>query len=450
MGSSEARAVGRRRLVAMGVLVGVLAGTAVGAALLTRAGPEPPGPSPIVLHAGPALVPAGRPVALTAATYCRTPSAPSCTVTRAEAVVRPAGAGGWIAVPGRLERGAWAFELDATNVPRDGFAYWLRFTTGAGGTTVYPPGGEGSPIRVLTLTGLPVADPVTIEWGDRAGSDRTLVRLRPGVADDRVGFSGRGSDTGLLGPSSFDVAPDGGLVVADWVHERLQTFDRHGRLAAVAPLPVRRPVDVAVAAQGFALTTLGTAATAFEVGLDGEVRGRYPVAFGVASRVVVGNGPRVRVGNAQWIPVRSLPGAPLRPSAQAAAQTAAPPSAGGVIGLSQDVGSRVAFVWTRPDGSRGGAVLPLAAGVRPGADYFVRPLADGGALAARGVWDATHFGVLLVRFDATGTLAAASLLPAPTPRMAAPYSTVRFLSDNAVAVAVDDGRGIRIDRFSVR
>jgi hypothetical protein len=88
--------------------------------------------------------------------------------------------------------------------------------------------------------------------------------------------------------------------------------------------------------------------------------------------------------------------------------------------------------------------------VRPGADYFVRPLPDGGALLARGVWDATHFGVLLIRFDAAGAAVASDLLPEPTPRMVAPYATVRFLGDGTVAMAVDDGRGIRIDRFTVR
>jgi hypothetical protein len=148
------------------------------------------------------------------------------------------------------------------------------------------------------------------------------------------------------------------------------------------------------------------------------------------------------------VPVRGTLGTPLRAEAQAAAQTTAPTTSTG-LAVSQDVGDAVAFVWTRPDGSRAGAVLGFDPGVRPGADYFVRALPDGGALAARGVWDDAHFGVVLVRFDVTGAVRGSALLPAPTPHMAAPFSTVRFLGPGAVAVAVDDGRGMRIDRFSV-
>lgn len=440
----------RRRLVATALAAGLVAGVGTGAALLTRAAPETGGPVPLVLHAGPALVEAGQPVTLTAATYCAEPSAPSCTVTRAEVLVRPSGVAGWTAVRGRRTGGTLTFRVSDSQVTSDGFSYWLRLITGDGTTITYPPGGEVAAIRVLTVTGLPIRSLTSFSWADRLTARSTVLWLRPGTADGRVGFSGRNTEEGLLGPSSFDVTPTGDLVVADWVHARLQRFAPDGRLLEVTPLPVRRPVDVAAGPGGMALTTLGTGATAFELDDRGEVLGRYPVAYGVASRILGAGAPRVRVGNAQWVPVRTTVGQPLRPEAQSLGQTTTPPSSDGSIGISQDVGDRVAFVWTRPDGSRTGAILRFPPGVAPGADYFVRPLGDGGALAARGVWDATHFGVLVLRFDAAGTVAAAGLLPEPSTRIAAPYSTIRFLDEQAVVMAVDSGRAIRIDRFTVR
>ena len=113
-------------------------------------------------------------------------------------------------------------------------------------------------------------------------------------------------------------------------------------------------------------------------------------------------------------------------------------------------GGRIAFAWIRGDGSRAGAVLTLPRGVQPGSDFFVRPLDGGGAIAARGVWDATHFGVVALRFDALGRVVASSLLPEPSHHQVARFSTVRFRAPGEVLVAVDRGHGVRILRFEVR
>jgi hypothetical protein len=277
-----------------------------------------------------------------------------------------------------------------------------------------------------------------------------LLRLPPGDGARQAGFVGRDSEEGLQGPSAFDVKPDGQVLVADWVNGRIQRFGSDGRALDALPLPVGRPVDLAAAGDGIVLTTLGVGAQAFELGPDGAVLGRYPVGYGVASRIAAGDVPRVRVGAGQWIPVRSKPGVPISSEAQGWAQTATVPLPDGSIGVSQDLDGAVAVVWTRPDGSRAGAVVRLPRGVLPGADYFVRPLPDGGAVMARGLWDETHFGVGLFRFGPSGSLDEFQLLPEPTPRIVAPYSTVRFLAPDTVLLAVDDGAGIRIDRFPVR
>ena len=92
---------------------------------------------------------------------------------------------------------------------------------------------------------------------------------------EQVGVGGVG-DEQPLGPSSFDVAPDGSLLIADWVHRRVLVLTPRGDHRRTVPLPVGRPVDVAAARGELAVTTLGLGATAFELGADGRVIGRYP------------------------------------------------------------------------------------------------------------------------------------------------------------------------------
>jgi len=440
----------RRRWMVTGLLAGLLAGAAAGAAFLSGAAPDLGGPRPIVLHAAPAIVEPGRPVELAAATFCPSPGAGSCDVANAVALIRVAGSPGWTEVPSKVGAGVLRFQVPAELVPDDGFSYWFRLTTADGATLTYPPGGAASAIRVVTTVGLPVETLGAVDWDVRQRPTETLVRLRPGSADGRAGFVGGGSEDGLQGPSSFDVGPGGDLFVADWANDRIERFGPGGRFRQSLPLPVHRPVDLAVGGEGpIVLTTLGVGAQAMELGPDGSVLGRYPVGYGVVSRIVAGDVPRVRVGSAQWVAVRAALGVPIRPDAQAVSQTSSVPLADGAVGVSQDIEDGVVAVWTRPDGSRAGATVRLPRGVSPGADYFVRPLPDGGAVMARGLWDDTHFGIGVFRFDASGRIRSFELLPEPTPRMGAPYSTIRFLAPGSVLLAVNDGDGIRIDRFPI-
>jgi hypothetical protein len=122
----------------------------------------------------------------------------------------------------------------------------------------------------------------------------------------------------------------------------------------------------------------------------------------------------------------------------------------GAIGGTSELGSsRFAVVWTRPDGSRAGAVVRLPRGVRAGTGYFVRPLPDGGALVARGLWDDAHFEVAVLRFDALARIVDVSRLPEPSIRQAASLSTVRFRAPGEVLVAYADDRAVTIERFEV-
>jgi hypothetical protein len=444
-----------RRLVAVGIAAGAILGAAAGAALLTGAAPPsaPTGPRPVVLHVAPALVDAGADLELSAATTCRTPGQASCTVDAARAWVRPQGAAGWSRVRGRVVDGAYRFDVSGALIPEGGFAYWLEFRTHAGAAEAYPPGGARTPIRVLTVTGLPERAFPAIDWDAVREPDGVALSMRHGSHDGEVGIQLPKGDGEIAAHGSFDVGPDGSIYVDDWVNGRVQVFSRSGRFERAFRSPVHEPADLAVAGDGsLVLGTLGEDAEAFELSPEGAVVGRYPVGYGIVSRVAVGpDGPKAMVGPSQWAAVRAAPGRPLAPELQARLQSAVAPQPDGAIGVSQSLaGGRIAFAWVRSDGSRAGVVLRLPRGIQPGSDFFVRPLEDGGAVAARGLWDATHFGVMALRFDALGRVVSSSLLPEPSHHQVARFSTVRYRAPGEVLVAVDRARAVQILRFEVR
>lgn len=452
MDPTRSRSGTRRRMAVAGLVVGVLVGALSGAALFSGAAPPAAGPRPLVLHAAPAVVGARAPTELAAAAFCETPEAPSCRVEGVTGFVRPAGVSGWTSIEAALAEGAYRVTVPAELIPDDGFSYRFEFRAADGTVTAYPPGGDTSAIRVVTTAALPVRDLPGFDWTPRR-ADGVVVAMPYGDGEGEVGRWTGSDEEVVVGPSSFDVAADGSVLVADWVHGRIAEFTASGRFRRELPLPTDEPVDLAtVPSGGVALTTLGSGATAYELDARGRLVGRYPVGFGVAARVSAAQGgPRVLVGPGQWAPVRSKPGAPLDPETQGRLQTTSVPLPDGTLAASADIAEdSFAVVWTRPDGSRGGATVRLTRGVSGGTDYLVRPLEDGGAVVAKGLWDETHFGVGLFRFDAAGQIASFDVLPEPSTEQAARYSTVRFRAPGEVLLAVADDRGVHIDRFEVR
>ena len=355
----------------------------------------------------------------------------------------------------RRGRGAWLpVHGPGCADPDDGLSYWLEFGIEGGGAVRFPDGGAATPF--------PRRDNSGTARGGVAGrfdrplraptSDSTVTRLGYGDDTDQVGRVGGVGDEQPLGPSSFDVGPSGAIYVADWVHQRVLVLTARGQSRRAVPLPLRRPVDIAVGQQGqLAVTTLGLGATAFELGADGRTIGRYGVPTGVVERIVLTpDGPFVWTGPAQWTPVRSRAGVALSVEAQSRSIAAAVPGRDGAVALSQELpGRRIAFVWARPDGSRAGVVLQLPPGVQAGVDHFVRGLPDGGAIAARGLWSESGSAVALLRFAADGSIVAADVIAAPTQEMDAASSTVRFRAPDEVLVAYGDDRELRIERFEV-
>jgi hypothetical protein len=450
--------VGRssRRLLVAGIAAGLAIGAAVGASTLTGASSgDPDRPRPVVLHVARVLADAGEDLSLTAGLFCPGADASTCDVSSATAHVLSSGSEGWTDVHGVIEDSGYRFVVPGTLVPDDGLSYWLEFGIEGGDAVRFPEGGADTPFRVVTTAGL--RDVVwpggSVDFEHPRASDSTVTRLEYGDETSDVGRVGGVGDEQPLGPSSFDVGPDGAIFVADWVNERVMVLSARGRFRRAVPLPARRPVDVAIGQRGeLAVTTLGLGATAFELAADGRAIGRYRVPTGVVERIALTpDGPFVWTGPAQWAPVRSRAGVALPAQAQSRNLAAAVPARDGAVALSQELpGRRVAFVWARPDGSRAGVVLLLPPGVQAGVDYFVRGLPDGGAIAARGLWSESGSAVALLRFAADGTIVVADVIAPPTQEMDAASSTVRFRAPDDVLVAYGDERGFRIERFEVK
>ena len=444
----------RRRLVVAGLVAGLAIGAAVGATSLTGASSEDSSDvQPVVLHVARVLADPDVDLELAAGLFC--PRIDACEVASAIAHVLSGGSDRWTDVAGEADGNGYRFVVPGGLVAEEGLSYWLEFAIEGGGAPVrFPDGAAATPFRVVTTAGLrEVTWPGVFDWTSARSSDGVVARLGYGDAPDQVGRVGGVGEEQPLGPSSFDVAPDGSIHVADWVHGRVLLLSPHGNYRRAVPLPIRRPVDIAVGARGeLAATTLGLGATAFELGADGRVIGRYGVETGVAERIALTpGGPHVWVGPAQWAPVRSRPGVALPAAAQSRGLASAVPGREGAVALSQDLsGGRVAFVWARPDGSRSGAVLRLPAEAQTGVDYFVRGLPDGGALVARGLWSEEGEAVALLRFAADGSLVRAELIAPPSREMDAAASAVRFRGPDQVLAVYADAHGIRIERFEVK
>jgi hypothetical protein len=445
---------GRRRLLAAGLAAGLAIGVTVGATSLIGASSEGTIARPLVLHVARVLADPGLDLELRAGLFCPRSEPRGCEVSSAVAHVLSRGSAGWTEVAGVAEGNGYRFAVPGALVSEDGLSYWLQFGIEGGTAVRFPDGGAATPFRVVTTAGLrEVTWPGGFDWTALRASDGVLARLAYGEAAGQVGRLGGVGDEQPLGPSSFDVAANGSIHVADWVHRRVLLLSSRGGYRRAVPLPVRRPVDIAVDERGgLAATTLGLGATAFELDVDGRVIGRYRVEAGVAERIALTpGGPHVWVGPAQWAPVRSRPGVALPEAAQTRGLAPAVPVRDGTVALSQDLpGGRVAFVWARPDGSRAGAVLRLPAGAQPGVDYFVRGLPDGGAIAARGLWAEKGEAVALLRFAADGSLILAELIAPPSREMDAAASAVRFRAPDEVLAVYAGARGIRIERFEVR
>jgi hypothetical protein len=311
----------RRRRLLGGALAGGLAGVVTGAVIATAApgvheqGEPDIAPTAIIdaAHVPPLLTIPGEPVTLRYTIVCPgsggEPFADSCDAS-GDVYVRAGTSGPFTRVPLRRTadslEGRYAVDVaPAIAGSSDGFSYYAVLRNDAADVSMtLPAGGATAPQRSL-----PLARTVAVRLGNhRFGSTH--------AADARVVDAPWGADVGEvaldgppggleLGPSAFDVAPDGAVVVLDGGNSRLERW-ADGRVSAVR-------ADVDGAADDFALAPDGTAYVADgrgrpplirHLGLDGRLLDAAPLPERTWSQLRVGpDGPIVQLEpSEQWVP----------------------------------------------------------------------------------------------------------------------------------------------------
>ncbi len=320
------------------VLVG---GTGRGQADHTPAGRGSPPPLLDVAHTPPLLTVPGEPVELRYDIYCPPPTgARSDACDAAGTVFVRAGASGpfaaqELALDRRAAEGRYVARVPAAIAgAAAGFSYYAVLRDRATGASLtHPSGGVAAPLRSL-----PLGDAVAIDLGQHVfgrarGTTQRVLGAVWGDGDGAAGLEG-GPETQPIGPSSFDVAADGTVVLLDQVHRRALRV-RPGGGRQVVPLAVNGTIaDLAVEDDGrlWVLETAGVSAPLLRGFTPaGAPAATVPLVDRTASQVrVAAGGPVVKqYPSEQWLPAASPSGSPLGAAVQRAGGRVAQPSEGG-------------------------------------------------------------------------------------------------------------------------
>jgi hypothetical protein len=279
-----------------------------------------------ILHTPPLLVPRGRPVELAYEVVCAPSADRAGAACSPKGSVRVRGVGDeeFANVPlvagsgGRLSA-----TIDAGYTVGAGFDYYVDIEDGRGSSQSLPAAGHDVPQHVWTVGGDTNIDLEEHAFGRTRAPGEIVARAEWGSGGRQLGLSS-GHEQARIGPSAFDVAPDGSLVVLDQVNERLALYPR-GVAQRNLPIPFDGGEgDLAIGGNGtIYVLDDGGAATPVPVvrSFDGDGRpiAGTPIAESVADMIRVGpDGPVVHGYPSElWFPTGSAK-PPLSPAAQTA------------------------------------------------------------------------------------------------------------------------------------
>jgi hypothetical protein len=241
-------------------LAGFLLGGLVGATFLTvnvvgASGPNGPreaAPSfGEILHTPPLLTRAGKAVELSFDAVCGiVEDEPGGTCKPHGAVfVRGVGEAGFTRLPLEREAGLLSARVPAAEA-RSGFDYYAALDSGRGQTATLPEAAAAAPQHVWPLESWTTVDGGPPQFGAFRAPSSTLARFGWGRGDEAIGLDS-GREQSRIGPSAFDVAPDGSVVVLDQVNHRLVRLRRGQK-------PVHLPIDFAGGEGDLAVAADGT------------------------------------------------------------------------------------------------------------------------------------------------------------------------------------------------
>jgi hypothetical protein len=251
-------------------LAGFVLGALVGATFLTVnvVGASSPGPVAVraaefgeILHTPVLLATAGEPVELSYDVVCGAPKdEPGTHCSPSGSVfVRPFGASKFEELPLEREPDGPLSAVVPARETGAGFDYYVQMDNGRGKTALLPEAGPAAPQHVWPLDSWTTVDVGAERFGATRAPSSLIRELSWGRGDAAIGLDS-GREQSRIGPSAFDVAPDGTVVLLDQVNRRLVEL-RTGAKPAHVPIDfVGGEGDLAVGEDGtvYVLDSSGT------------------------------------------------------------------------------------------------------------------------------------------------------------------------------------------------
>ena len=348
---------GRRWAAVLGFCTGACIGMTLLAGGVVNAHDGTTDPTPVierglrdVLHTPPSLAREGSSVALRYDVICQADSIGRPCVPKGNAFVRVAGETAFRKIP--LTHTGDATLVTTVSVAAGGLSYYATIDDGAGSSVTVPQAGAAAPQRVWA-----VPDFTTVSLGAHVFG---MARKPDSRVASAVWGSGRGAlgllsgrELARIGPSAFDIAPDGSVVVLDQVNDRLATYSSTGSAG-----PAYAPISFAGGEGDLAVGDDGTAYV-LDQGTEPTVRSYAPSGAPLAAVPVSGAGAdmlRTTPDGAalhgypgeMWLPVAAS-GHLLQPSQQTAGARPSSPGTDDVDVVVDADRNEAAFALVRGD-----------------------------------------------------------------------------------------------------
>jgi hypothetical protein len=406
------RSRGRSWTAALGFAVGVGIGMTVLAGGVVSAHDGSTEPLPAVerglrdvLHTPPSFVREGDSVGLRYDVVCQAdafgkPCAPTGSV-----FLRSAGERGYRAV--HLARSGEATLTAMVDVPAGGLSYYAVIDA-AGSSITVPAAGGAAPQRMWAAGDITSVRLGAHVFGRARKPDLRLLSAAWGSGPGALGLL-TGRELARVGPSAFDLAPDGSVVVLDQVNDRLATYPTAGGGPRYLPIPFDGGEgDVALGEDGTAyVLDQGTEPVVRSYAASGARVAVAPVSGSGADMLRATSTGAVMHGypGEMWLPVGGADHL-LQPSQQAASARPSRPGADGSEVVVSASDAQAFFALVR--GDRVVRAWQVSSGTNLGEIQLAEPYGNGLLVVLR-VWTSQRAEFVALVLSATGLASSFSI-----------------------------------------